>query len=79
MKQLTDGTAALKAGVKSVDDGVGQLQAGMKQVNGLVENALQQQNELKALLANDSLTAEQKAAVKEALTASSSVDIVTNG
>ena len=38
MKQLTDGTAALKAGVKSVDDGVGQLQAGMKQVNGLVEN-----------------------------------------
>ena len=69
MKQLTDGTAALKAGVKSVDDGVGQLQAGMKQVNGLVENALQQQNELKALLANDSLTAEQKAAVKEALTA----------
>mgnify|MGYP000445871059 CR=1 FL=1 len=79
MKQLTDGTAALKAGVKSVDDGVGQLQAGMKQVNGLVENALQQQNELKALLANDSLTAEQKAAVKEALTALSSVDIVTNG
>ena len=45
----------------------------------LVENALQQQNELKALLANDSLTAEQKAAVKEALTALSSVDIVTNG
>ncbi len=48
-------------------------------MNGLVENALQQQNELKALLANDSLTAEQKAAVKEALTALSSVDIVTNG